>query len=155
MGLTLAENIRYGCPDASDEQVLAAARDAGLQPLLEQLPDGLDTLVAERGASLSGGERQRVTIARALVRDTPILLLDEPTTGLDQATKREVVNTLLHVADKRATLLATHDLELAARADEVMLLVDGRLVAHGTYDDLSRDSPEFRRLTDALAVQEA
>jgi ATP-binding cassette, subfamily B, bacterial len=155
MGLTLAENIRYGCPDASDEQVLAAARDAGLQPLLEQLPDGLDTLVAERGASLSGGERQRVTIARALVRDTPILLLDEPTTGLDQATKREVVNTLLHVADKRATLLATHDLELAARADEIMLLVDGRLVAHGTYDDLSRDSPEFRRLTDALAVQEA
>lgn len=150
MGLSLAENIRYGCPDASDEQVLAAALDAGLEPLLLQLPDGLDTVVAERGASLSGGERQRVTIARALVRDSPVLLLDEPTTGLDPATKHGVVETLVKVVHGRAALIATHDMDLAARADEVVLLVDGRLRARGTHDELASSSLEFRRLADRM-----
>src|SRR5205807_1175257 len=107
---------------------------AGLETLIEQLPQGLDTVVAERGASLSGGERQRVTIARALVRDTPILLLDEPTTGLDPATKRGVVETLMQVVKGRAAIVATHDMDLAARADEVVLLVDGRMRARGTHE---------------------
>jgi ATP-binding cassette subfamily B protein len=155
MGLTIAENIRYGRPEASDEQVLAAALDAGLAPMLAQLPDGLDTVVAERGASLSGGERQRVTIARALVREAPIMLLDEPTTGLDPATKREVVDTLLHVVENRTALLATHDLELAARADELLLLDAGRIVARGTYDELNRESVDFRRLADTLVEEPA
>jgi ABC-type multidrug transport system fused ATPase/permease subunit len=150
MGLTLADNIRYGRPDGDDERVLAAALDADLGPLLAHLPDGLDTVVAERGASLSGGERQRVTIARALIRDAPIMLLDEPTTDLDPATKREVVDTLLRVIEDRATLVVTHDLALAARADEIAVLVDGRIVARGTYEELNRESPEFRSLADAL-----
>jgi ATP-binding cassette subfamily B protein len=148
MGLTIAENIRYGRPEASDEQVLAAALDAGLGPLVAQLPDGLDTVVAERGASLSGGERQRVAIARALVLEAPILLLDEPTTGLDAATKRGVVETLLRVVEGRATLLITHDLALASRADEIVVLVSGRVVARGSYADI-RDLAEFRVLADA------
>jgi ATP-binding cassette subfamily B protein len=155
MGRTIGENIRYGCPDATDADVLEAALDAGLAPLLEHLPDGLNTVVAERGASLSGGERQRVTLARALVRQTPILLLDEPTTGLDPATKREVVDTLLGVLGDRTTVLATHDLELAARADEIVVLVGGRIVDRGTYDQLNRESAEFRRLADAVEVEEA
>ena len=152
MGLTLAENIRYGRPEASEEQVLAAALDAGLEPA--RFPQGLDTVVAERGASLSGGERQRVTLARALVRETPILLLDEPTTGLDPATKQGVVDTLLHVIEHRAAVLATHDLQLAARAEEIVLLIDGRIMGRGTYDEL-QDTPEFRRLAGALAVERA
>jgi ATP-binding cassette, subfamily B, bacterial len=151
MSLTIAQNIRYGCPEASDEEVLQAALAAGLEPLLERLPDGLDTVVAERGASLSGGERQRVTIARALVRDTPILLFDEPTTGLDPATKRDVVETLVGVVQGRAAVVATHDMALAARADEIIVLVDGRVRARGTHAELHRSSLEFRRLADKLA----
>ena len=150
MGLTIAENIRYGRPDATDEQVLSAALDAGLGPLLAQLPEGLDTLVAERGASLSGGERQRVAIARALARDTPILLLDEPTTGLDAATKLGVADTLLRVVEDRATLLITHDLGLASRADEIVVLQSGRIVARGGYDEICA-SPEFRALSNGRA----
>ena len=154
MGLTLADNIRYGCPEASDEEVLEAALQAGLAPLLAHLPDGLNTVVAERGASLSGGERQRMTIARALVRQAPILLLDEPTTGLDPATKREVVDTLLTVIGTRTAVMATHELELAARADEIVLLAEGRICGRGTYDELIRDSPEFRRLADAMVLEQ-
>jgi ATP-binding cassette subfamily B protein len=155
MGLTIAENIRYGYPEATDVEVLEAALEAGLAPLLEQLPDGLETVVAERGASLSGGERQRVTLARALVRQTPILLLDEPTTGLDPVIKRAVVDTLLDVITDRTAVLATHDLELAARAEEIVVLVSGRIVERGSYEQLSRESGEFRRLVDALEVEEA
>ena len=132
-----------------------SAIEAGLAPLLEHLPEGLDAVVAERGASLSGGERQRVTLARALVRPAPILLLDEPTTGLDSATKREVVDTLLDVISERAAILATHDLELAARADEIVVLRSGRIVERGTHGQLSHESGEFRRLVEALEVQEA
>jgi ATP-binding cassette subfamily B protein len=155
MGLSIAQNIRYGRPDASDDEVLRAALDAGLAPLLEQLPDGLDTVVAERGASLSGGERQRVTISRALVRDTPILLLDEPTTGLDPVTKHGVVETLLRVVQGRAAVMATHDMALAARADEVVLLIDGQLHARGTHEELARGSLEFRRLAHRLGKETA
>jgi ATP-binding cassette subfamily B protein len=150
MGLSIAENIRYGRSEASDDQVMSAALDAGLAPLLERLPDGLDTVVAERGASLSGGERQRVTIARALVRDTPILLLDEPTTGLDSVTKQGVVETLLRVVQGRAAVVATHDMGLAARADEVVLLIGGEVQAQGTHEELGRGSLEFRRLAHRL-----
>ena len=151
MGLTIAQNIRYGCPEATDDEVQAAASAAGLEPMLERLPDGLDHMVAERGASLSGGERQRVAIARALVRDTPILLLDEPTTGLDPATKHGVVETLMDLVKGRAAVVATHDLELAARADEIVMLVDGRIHARGTHDELNATSLEFRRMADRLA----
>lgn len=150
MGLSLAENIRYGRPEASDDQVLEAALDAGLEPLLLRLPDGLETVVAERGASLSGGERQRVTIARALVRDTPILLLDEPTTGLDPHTKHGVIETLIRVVQDRAAVVATHDMELAARAHEIVLLIDGELRARGSHEELANSSLEFRRLSDQL-----
>ncbi|MHB8658651.1 MAG: ABC transporter ATP-binding protein [Solirubrobacteraceae bacterium] len=155
MGVTLAENIRYGCPDASDEQVREAAFQAGLEPLLERLAEGLGTVVAERGASLSGGERQRVAIARALVRRTPILLLDEPTNGLDPATKREVVETLFHLIDSRTVVVATHELELAARTDEIILLADGAIQGRGSYQELMRDCAEFRRLADETVVEES
>lgn len=153
MGTTLADNIRFGAPNASDEDVLQAALQAGLGPLLARLPAGIDTEVAERGASLSGGERQRMTIARALARQAPILLLDEPTASLDAATKRGVVDTLLSIvtAGTRTAVIVTHELELAARADEIIVLAEGRVVGRGTYEELMRESDEFRRLADAMA----
>lgn len=155
MGTTLADNIRFGAPHADDEQVLEAALQAGLGPLLAQLPDGIDTKVAERGASLSGGERQRMTIARALARQAPIILLDEPTASLDAATKRGVVDTLLSIvtAQTRTAVIVTHELELAARADEIVVLAGGRITARGSYDELLGGSEDFRRLADAMAAE--
>ncbi len=145
-GLSVAENIRYGCPEATDEEVKRAAEAAGLAGFVGELPDGFDTVLSERGASLSGGQRQRVAIARALVRRTPILLLDEPTTGLDPAARQGVSDTLERLIEQTTTLLVTHDMELARRADEIIVLEHGRVVARGTYDELSADSEEFRRL---------
>ena len=146
MGLSLRENIRYGRPDATDDEVAAAVAAAGLEAFVADLPEGLDMVLAERGASISGGERQRVAIARALVRQTPILLLDEPTTGLDPVTKAGVVDALLHLVTGRTALIVTHDLELARHADEIVVLVDGQIRARGTWQELEHGSPDFQLL---------
>ncbi|HYZ30602.1 MAG TPA: ABC transporter transmembrane domain-containing protein [Thermoleophilaceae bacterium] len=145
-GLSVAENIRYGCPEATDEEVRAAASAAGMDEFVERLPDGYDTVLAERGASLSGGQRQRVAIARALVRRSPILVLDEPTTGLDAATQRGILDALRALMDSTTTLLVTHDMDLVREADEIIVLQDGRVVDRGGYDELLRRTPAFARL---------
>jgi ATP-binding cassette subfamily B protein len=145
-GLSVAENIRYGAPDADDEEVRAAARAAGMDDFVETLPDGYDTILAERGASLSGGQRQRVAIARALVRRSPIVVLDEPTSGLDAVTERGILDALLGLMESRTTLLVTHHMSLVRQCDEVVVLEHGKIVAQGTYEDLIERSPQFRRL---------
>jgi ATP-binding cassette, subfamily B, bacterial len=145
-GLSIAENIRYGRPDATDDEIKSAAEAAGLNEFVCQLPDGFDTILHERGTSLSGGQRQRVAIARALVRQTPILLLDEPTTGLDPFARQAVTESLEQLINETTTLVATHDLELARRADEIVVIEDGRIVTRGTYEYLSQHSESFRRL---------
>src|SRR5262249_26983849 len=144
-GLSVAENIRYGAPDADDEEVHAAARAAGMGDFVETLPDGYDTILAERGASLSGGQRQRVAIARALVRRSPIVVLDEPTSGLDAVTERGILDALLGLMESRTTLLVTHHMSLVRQCDEVVVLEHGEIVAQGTYEDLIKRSPQFRR----------
>lgn len=155
MSMSLRENIRYGRPQATDQEVAAAVDAAGLDAFVAALPEGLDTVVAERGASISGGERQRVAIARALVRQTPILLLDEPTTGLDPVTKREVVRALLHLAEGRTALIVTHDLELARQADEIVVLVDGEVRARGTWSELEACSEDFQELARSMMERTA
>src|SRR5262249_26015400 len=135
-GLTVAENIRYGCPEASDHEVRAAARAAGLEELVAELPDGYETVLTERGSSLSGGQRQRVALARALLRKAPILLLDEPTTGLDPATQRDVAAAWRELTRDTTTIVVTHDLGLAREADEILVLEHGRLEAQGSYEHL-------------------
>ena len=145
-GLTVAENIRYGCPEASDEEVRAAAQAAGLEDVITRLPDGYETILSERGSSLSGGQRQRVALARALIRKPPILLLDEPTTGLDPATQREVRVTLRELTGDTTTIVVTHDLALAREADQIIVLHEGRIEAQGSYEELMSSSPHFRRL---------
>ena len=148
-GLSIAENIRYGAPDASDEEVQLAADAAGLSEFAARLPDGYDTVVSERGASLSGGQRQRVAIARALVRQTPILILDEPTGGLDAPQQEELLAALRNLAAQPTTLLVTHDLRLVREADEIIMLEHGQIAAKGTYDELLAGSARFRRLVAA------
>jgi len=119
---TIAGNIRYGRPEASDAEVVAAARAAGAHEFITALPDGYATPVGQRGRLLSGGQRQRIAIARAMVRDAPVLVLDEPTAGLDAASARQVLGLLGRIMAGRTTILITHDLALARQAGDIVLL---------------------------------
>ena len=125
---TVAENIAYGRTGATEEQVVAAAVLADADGFIRELPQGYDTLVGERGATLSGGQRQRIAIARALVRDAPILVLDEPTTGLDPVAEKSVLDALDTLMRGRTTLLITHNESTVRRADRVLRIEDGRLL---------------------------
>ncbi|NUP76627.1 MAG: ABC transporter ATP-binding protein [Nonomuraea sp.] len=133
---TLRDNVRLGRPDATGEQLRAAASAARLDEVVERLPDGWDTRVGERGATLSGGERQRVSIARALLKDAPILLLDEATAALDTGNERAVVGALEAGGRERATLIIAHRLSTIARADRIVFLEHGRVAESGTLAEL-------------------
>jgi ABC-type multidrug transport system fused ATPase/permease subunit len=126
---SLRENIAYGRLEASFEEIVAAARAARIHDFIQGLPDGYETVVGERGATLSGGQRQRIAIARAILRDARILILDEPTTGLDPATEREVWDQLRALMHGRTTILISHHLRLAHEMDRVLHLSEGRIVA--------------------------
>ena len=135
---TIGYNIAYGRGGAGREQVIAAAQSAAIMPLIERLPEGLDTEVGERGLKLSGGEKQRVAIARTLVKDPPILLLDEATSALDSRTEQEILATLRRVSEHRTTLAIAHRLSTIADADKILVLEHGRLVESGHHTDLLR-----------------
>lgn len=128
---TIAENIRYGRPDATVEEIEAAARLAGAHEFVLALPDGYDTVVGERGDTLSGGQRQRIAIARAAVRNSPIVVLDEALTGLDDGTEREVVEALGRLTEGRTTVTITHDLHAARDADRMIWIEDGIVLDQG------------------------
>lgn len=133
---SIRENIAYGRRDASDEEIRAAARLARAHDFIEQLPGGYEMVVGERGATLSGGQRQRIAIARAAVRDAPILLLDEPTTGLDEENRRGVIDAIQQAGQGRTTLLITHDLNLASQVDQIFYLDGGRVAESGSHAEL-------------------
>ena len=128
---TVRDNIAYGRLDADDADIRAAAAAAGADRFIRRLPQGYYTVLGERGETLSGGQRQRIAIARALLRDAPILILDEPLSGLDQQTAEELVRTLRMVMLGRTTLLIAHD-DLSLRlADRIVRLENGRFVENG------------------------
>ena len=133
---TVWENIAYGSPRASRADAVAAARTVGVHAVLADLRDGYDTEVGERGGGLSGGQRQCVAMARAMVRDAPILLLDEPTTGLDGATESVVIEALSRLCEGRTTLMVSHQLNAVYGADAITVLAQGRIVEQGTHADL-------------------
>jgi ATP-binding cassette subfamily B protein len=131
------DNIRYGDFEATRDEIETAARLANAHDFIVGLPQGYDTVLGERGATLSHGQRQRIAVARAAVRQTPILILDEPCTGLDQENELAVTQALDRLACGRTTLLVTHDLLQAARADEICYLDRGRVIEHGTHAKLT------------------
>lgn len=140
-GMTIRENIRYAVPEVDDERVLEAVRIACLQESVAALPDGLDTMLGDRGGRLSTGQRQRLSIARAIVRDTPVLVLDEPTAALDADTEHRVLGNLAEWANdsgtsRRAIFLITHRISTIRRADNIVYLEDGRVAESGDHDTL-------------------
>ncbi|MDE0074738.1 MAG: ABC transporter ATP-binding protein [Gammaproteobacteria bacterium] len=143
---TIAENIRYGRPDASDAEVAAAARAVGLDAFLATLPVGLETQVGEQGRELSAGQRQRVAVARAFLADPRVLVLDEPTSSLDPASERALMEGYQAVMRDRTTILVSHRLALARRADRVVVLERGRIVEEGTATELLGRRGTFARL---------
>jgi ATP-binding cassette subfamily B protein len=133
---TVAENIAYGRGDASRADIEAAARLANADGFIRALPDGYDTVMSERGTTLSGGQRQRIAVARAALRDAPIVVLDEPTTGLDGANERDVIEALEHLVDGRTAFWITHDLTTVTASDRILWLEDGAVVEDGTHAEL-------------------
>jgi ABC-type multidrug transport system fused ATPase/permease subunit len=145
---SLRENIAYARPEAPDEEVVVAAERAGLGELVDDLPDGLDTLVGERGLTLSGGQRQRVAIARALLAEPRILILDDATSSVDATTESQIKAALGEVMEGRTTFVIAHRLSTIALADEVVVLEDGRIAARGTHDELLEDSELYREIAE-------
>jgi ATP-binding cassette, subfamily B, bacterial len=129
---SVRENIAYGRPEATDAEIVAAARAANADGFIRRLPQGYDTILEERGVGLSGGERQRLAIARAMVRQAPLLLLDEPTVGLDARSEQSVVEALERLMVGRTTLVSAHRLSTIQRADLILVIEDGRIVEAGT-----------------------
>jgi len=130
------QNIAYGRPDALREEIVRAARLANADEFIERLPDGYDTMVGERGDTLSGGQRQRIAIARAIVRDTPILLLDEPSAALDPQSEELIFKALTRLTAGRTSITVAHRLATVRRADVIFVLDEGRIVERGTHDEL-------------------
>lgn len=143
---TLANNIRLGQPDATEAEIREAVALARLEPLVASLPEGLRTRMQEAGQRFSGGERQRVALARILLQKTPVVILDEPTVGLDPKTERELLSTIFASLQDRTLIWVTHHLVGVERMDEILFMEDGQIVMRGTHDELMERYPRYRNL---------
>ena len=151
-GMSVRDNIRYVVPDASDERVLEAARVACVDEYVAGLPEGLDTVLSDRGGKLSTGQRQRLSIARAIVKDAPILILDEPTAALDAYTEHRVLERLSAWGEGRAIFLITHRISTIQQADRILYLDGGRIVENGSHDELMAvDGGRYRSFVETEA----
>lgn len=143
---TIRENITYGKDDISDEQLMEVIRAANLEEVINQLPNGVDTMVMEHGSNLSGGQRQRVSIARAFVRDPKILILDEATSALDSISEEKIQEATDHLIQNRTTLIVAHRLSTIKNADHIAVIGKGGLQEYGTYEELMEKKGEFYQL---------
>jgi ATP-binding cassette subfamily B protein len=148
---TIFQNICYGKPNATAEEVEEAARAANAHDFITQLPGGYDTLLGERGTKISGGERQRIAVARAFLRDAPILILDEPTSAIDSRTESVILDALDRLMEGRTTLLIAHRLSTLRNVDNILVLNEGRIVQRGRHDALVAEDGLYRELWQAQA----
>src|SRR5882724_9472839 len=145
-GASIRENIAYGKPDAAMEEIVAVAHAADIHDFIAGLPDGYDTVIAEGGATLSGGQRQKIAIARAIIKDPPILLLDEPTTALDAESAAEVNATLERLRHGKTALRVAHRLEEVTNADVILVLYEGQIIEKGTHLELTAAGGWYQKI---------
>jgi subfamily B ATP-binding cassette protein MsbA len=143
---TVAQNIAYGKPEATLAEIVRAAKLANADEFIAKMPDGYDTMIGERGVTLSGGQRQRITIARAIIRDAPILVLDEPSAGLDAESEKLVFDALGNLMEDRTSIVIAHRLATVRRADVIFVIENGRLVEQGTHEELLENGALYARL---------
>jgi ATP-binding cassette subfamily B protein len=143
---TIASNIRYGRSDAKMEQIYQAARAASAHDFISALPNGYETVIGERGSQLSGGERQRIAVARAFLRDTPLLILDEPTSSIDSKTEGVILDALDRLMVGRTTFIIAHRLSTIRKADVILVLENGRIIERGSEQELLRVNGVYRKL---------
>jgi len=143
---TVEENIRYGSFDASQEEVVEAAKAAEAHEFITNLPDGYETKVGERGVKLSGGQRQRIDIARAILKDPDIMILDEATSDVDTETEMLIQRSLDALTENRTTFAIAHRLSTIKDADQIVVLEDGEIVERGTHDDLITEDGLYANL---------
>ena len=143
---SIRENLRLARPKITSDEIEAAAKSAEIHDFITSLPKGYETFIGEHGLRLSGGERQRLAIARALLKDTPILILDEPTANLDPITEKKVLNTLFEIMRMKTSLLITHRLVGLENMDEIIVMDHGKIVEHGTHNELLKSEGIYQRL---------
>ena len=142
---TIANNIRFGEPDASMDRVIDAAKKACCHDFIMQLPDGYDTVIGEGGASLSGGEKQRISIARAILKDSPVIILDEATANVDPENEAELVKAVEELTRDKTIIMIAHRLKTVRNADQILVIDQGRIAQRGTHDSLMKEDGIYRR----------
>ena len=151
---TIANNIRFGCRDASMEQVEQAAKMADVHENIIEFPDGYETLVGERGVTLSGGQKQRVSIARALIKDPPILILDDAVSAVDTETEEHILHALKEARQGKTTIIIAHRISTIQHADQILVIDDGRIVQHGRHEELSQADGVYKTIYEKQLLEE-
>ena len=146
---TIENNIKFGRPDATRDEVIEAAKKACCHDFIEALPEGYQTRVGEGGATLSGGERQRISIARAILKDAPIIILDEATASVDPENERELLKAVRELTRDKTILMIAHRLSTVRDADQIIVLDKGRIVQQGTHTELIKQEGLYRRFVEA------